>query len=135
MISRLKLILIVRLFLQEKMSTETPQTKMARVESMKGAPRMAPMPIASPPSPPVIKIAMSGMMVSGSAVPTAARTLPTAPSPRFSFRPNHSMPLTNNSQPARITAKATMRRKKDIVGILAEGKRSGHAEQIQAGQI
>ena len=59
---------------------------------------------------------MSGMMVSGSAVPTAARTLPTAPSPRFSLRPNHSMPLTNNSQPARITAKATMRRKNDIVG-------------------
>ena len=42
MISRLKRIFIVRLFLQVKMTTETPQTNMASVDSMKGAPRIGP---------------------------------------------------------------------------------------------
>ena len=83
MISRLKRTFMVRLFLSVKMTTEMPHTKMARVDSMKGAPRMAPMPISSPALPPEMRIAMSGMMVSGSAVPTAASTLPTAPSPRL----------------------------------------------------
>jgi hypothetical protein len=36
-------------------------------------------------------------IVSGSAVPTAARTLPTAPSQGFNLRPNHSMPFVNSS--------------------------------------
>ena len=49
---------------------------------------------------------MIGIIVSGSAVPTAARTDPTAPSARSSLRPNHSMPLVNSSAPARMTTKA-----------------------------
>ena len=49
------------------------------------------------------RIATSGIIVSGSAVPTAARTLPTAPSARFSLWPNHSMPLVNSSAATRMT--------------------------------
>ena len=48
---------------------------------MKGAPRIAPMPTCSAAAPPVNTMAMIGTSVSGSAVPTAARMLPTAPSP------------------------------------------------------
>ena len=50
---------------------------------------------------------MIGIIVSGSAVPTAARTDPTAPSASSSLRPNHSMPFVNSSAPSRITTKAT----------------------------
>ena len=53
---------------------------------------------------------MTGISVSGSAVATAARTLPTAPSARFSLWPNHSMPLVNSSAASRITASDTMSR-------------------------
>ena len=42
---------------------------------------------------------------SGSAVPTAARTLPTAPSARFSLWPNHSMPLVKSSAATRMTTR------------------------------
>ena len=54
---------------------------MAMLASMNGAPRIAPMPMSSEAAVPVKMMAMIGMRVSGSAVPTAARTLPTAPSP------------------------------------------------------
>ena len=52
---------------------------------------------------------MIGIIVSGRAVPTAARTEPTAPSASSSLRPNHSMPLVNSSAPARMMTKATTR--------------------------
>src|SRR3954453_13276378 len=90
--------------------TATPVTNIASVESMNGAPRIAPTPMpcdASDPSP--VRIAMIGIIVSGSAVPTAARTDPTAPSASSSFRPNHSIPFVNSSAPARITKNAAMR--------------------------
>ena len=64
-----------------KTTTAAPVTNMARLASMNGAPRMAPTPILWPAAPPVKTMAMIGTSVSGSAVPTAARTLPTAPSP------------------------------------------------------
>src|SRR6266540_1884368 len=67
-------------------STATPVTNMASVESMNAAPRMA----------------MTGIRVSGMAVATAASTLPTAPSARFSLWPNHSIPFVNSSAPTRI---------------------------------
>src|SRR4051812_14922653 len=91
-------------------TTPTPVTNIASVESMNGAPRIAPTPtssVASPPPPNVI--AMIGIMVSGRAVPTAASTEPTAPSASSSLRPNHSMPFVNSSAPARITKKAPTR--------------------------
>ena len=50
---------------------------------------------------------MIGIIVSGSAVPTAARTEPTAPSASSSLRPNHSMPLVNSSAPSRMTRNAS----------------------------
>src|SRR5581483_488471 len=46
---------------------------------------------------------MIGRIVSGSAVPTAASTLPTAPSDRPKPSPIHSTPFVNSSAPARIT--------------------------------
>ena len=49
---------------------------------------------------------MIGIIVSGRAVPTAARTEPTAPSASSSLWPNHSMPFVNSSAPMRITRKA-----------------------------
>ena len=52
---------------------------------------------------------MIGIIVSGSAVPTAARTDPTAPSASSSFRPNHSIPFVNSSAPIRMTTKAMRR--------------------------
>ena len=45
---------------------------------------------------------MIGIIVSGSAVPTAASTEPTAPSASSSLRPNHSMPFVNSSAPSRM---------------------------------
>ena len=66
---------------------------------MNGAPRMAPTPTSLDASPVANRIAMIGIIVSGRAVPTAARTDPTAPSARFSFRPNHSMLLVKSSAP------------------------------------
>ena len=89
--------------------TATPVTNIASVESMNGAPRMAPTPTALAEAPDANRIAMIGIIVSGSAVPTAARTEPTAPSASWSFRPNHSMPFVNSSAPIRITTKATAR--------------------------
>ena len=49
-------------------------------------------------------MATSGNRVSGSAVPTAANTDPTAPSESPNPSPIHSTPLVNSSAPARITA-------------------------------
>ena len=53
---------------------------------------------------------MTGISVSGIAVATAARTLPTAPSARFSRWPNHSMLFVNSSAATRMTASDPMRR-------------------------
>ncbi len=53
---------------------------------------------------------MTGISVSGMAVATAARTLPTAPSARFSLWPNHSMPFVKSSAATRMIASETMRR-------------------------
>ena len=82
--------------------TATPVTNIASVASMNGAPRIAPTPISSECASPENRIATIGIIVSGSAVPTAASTDPTAPSARPSFRPNHSMPFVNSSAPARM---------------------------------
>src|SRR5688572_22607914 len=80
---------------------------MAAVESRNGAPRMAPIPTSSAAAVPTKMIAMIGIIVSGSAVPTAARTLPTIPSPKPSFLPNHSIPFVKSSAPARMTMNET----------------------------
>src|SRR5580765_3903618 len=77
---------------------------------MNGAARMAPTPIpCDAAEPPPDRIAMIGIIVSGRAVPTAARTDPTAPSASSSFRPNHSIPFVNSSAPKRITRNAPIR--------------------------
>jgi hypothetical protein len=52
---------------------------------------------------------MIGIIVSGSAVPTAASTDPTAPSASWSLRPNHSMPFVNSSAPSRMMTNAAAR--------------------------
>ncbi len=100
---------------RRKARTPMPVTNMASVESMNGAPRMAPTPtslVEAPPSPK--PIAMIGIIVSGRAVPTAARTEPTAPWASSSLRPNHSMPLVNSSAPTRMTTNAIARTTRSI---------------------
>ena len=82
---------------------------------MNGAPRMAPIPISSPVSWPD-RIATSGSSVSGSAVPTAASTDPTAPSESPNPSPIHSMPFVNSSAPARITRSDAASRAQTIGG-------------------
>src|SRR5215213_6561266 len=75
---------------------------------MNGAPRMAPMLTSWPcPSPLLASTAIIGMRVSGSAVPTAAKMLPTTPSFTPSLRPNHSTALVKSSALARMSASAT----------------------------
>src|SRR4051794_18214930 len=107
--------------------TATPVTNIASVESMNGAPRIAPTPIPwDAAEPPPDRIAMIGIIVSGSAVPTAASTDPTAPSASSSFRPNHSMPFVNSSAPIRMTTKATARTRRSTSG--PEGAGEQHAE-------
>ena len=81
---------------------ETPTTPKASVLNIKGAPNIAPIPTSVAVPVGAKRIAMRGTIVSGNAVPTAARTLPTAPSERFSFLPSHSIPLVNIFAPARI---------------------------------
>ena len=73
--------------LARKASTPTPVTNIASVESMNGAPRIAPTPTSWDPLGDPKMIAMIGISVSGSAVPTAASTDPTAPSASPSRRP------------------------------------------------
>src|SRR4051795_6471446 len=104
--------------------TPTPVTNIASVESMNGAPRMAPTPIASVSAPPPPKaMAMIGIIVSGKAVPTAASTEPTAPCARSSFRPNHSMPFVNSSAPSRMTTNATTSTRASTSALQARGGR------------
>src|SRR5215213_4866785 len=105
------------------MMTATPVTNIARVESMNGAPRIAPTPTPwDSDEPPPVRIAMIGIIVSGNAVPTAARTEPTAPSASSSFRPNHSMPFVNSSAPMRMITNAAMRMRMSTSGLEAAGE-------------
>ena len=60
---------------------------------------------------------MTGIRVSGIAVATAARTLPTAPSARFSRWPNHSMPFVNSSAAIRMIASDATRRTMSTVDL------------------
>src|SRR4051794_10302298 len=116
-------------------STPTPVTNMASVDSMNGAPRIAPTPTASVCSPPPPKpMAMMGIIVSGSAVPTAASTEPTAPCARLSLRPNHSMPLVNSSAPRRMMTNATARTRRSTSAreLRRRGDRREHDQQHQA---
>ena len=94
--------------------TPMPVTNIASVESMNGAPKFAPTPISCEPSAVAKTIAMIGMSVSGNAVPTAASTDPTAPSPRPSLRPIHSMPLVNSSAANRMTTRLTSRTRTSV---------------------
>jgi hypothetical protein len=59
-------------------------------------------------------IATIGISDSGRAGATAARTLPTAPSPRPTLLPNHSIPFVKRSAPARRIAKLGGRRTTEL---------------------
>ena len=62
-----------------------------------------PMAICSASSPPPPARATTGMSDSGSAVPTAASSAPTAPAPRLSRWPSHSTALVKPSAPTTIS--------------------------------
>ena len=74
---------------------------MATVASMNGAPMIAPMATSSPSAP--ASTATMGIVDSGSAVPTAASRLPTAPWPRFRRCPSHSTELVNSTAPTTMS--------------------------------
>ena len=112
-------------------SAAVPITNSATVESISGAPTIAPSPTAvwavavSRP----LSSATAGMKVSGSAVPTAASRLPTAASAMCNRCPAHSTPLVKSSEPARIIAKLSARTIAWIAKIQLEG--SGAASRIE----
>src|SRR6185369_3265060 len=106
---------------------------------MNGAPRIAPTPISSECASPENRMAMIGIIVSGSAVPTAANTDPTAPSARPSLRPNHSMPFVNSSAPARMMTKEATRIRRSMVLACQESEKDadrddGEDEQGDPGE-
>src|SRR5437016_14516543 len=72
-------------------------------------------------------IAMIGINVSGRAVPTAARTEPTAHSASSSFRPNPSIPFVNSSAPIRMTTNAPARTRTSTSAL--EDGRERHAQR------
>src|SRR5262245_56598163 len=73
---------------------------------MNGAPMIAPYAswTCSPPPPP--SSATTGITDSGSAVPTAASSAPTAPAPRSSRWPSHSTAFVNQIAPPTIRTNA-----------------------------
>src|SRR5918998_4323853 len=91
------------------MNANSPTSIIAIVASRKGAPMIAPIATSSAPSAPP-RMVITGMIVSGIAVPTAAIRLPAAPSPSESLWPVHSTALVKSCAPARITAKLANRR-------------------------
>src|SRR5215211_6805713 len=102
-----------------------PTINRARVASRNGAPRIAPIPISPvaallEPRSKLPRIATSGIMVSGNAVPTAASTLPTAPAPRFSRSPVISTALVKRTAAPSIAARDR------INSIIVTGSPYGH---------
>jgi len=88
-----------------------PTTNIARVASMNGAPRIAPIPISpavsgSRPAKTAARMATTGIMISGKAVPTAASTLPTASCPRLRRPPRISIALVKNEAATTIVPSA-----------------------------
>ncbi len=103
-----------------------PMTNSAMVESIRGAPTIAPRPTAvwaAAESRPVSR-ATAGINVSGKAVPTAARTLPTAASAICNRWPAHSTPLVKSSEPTRMIAKLRARISALITKLCSEEARS-----------
>ena len=67
------------------------------MESIKGAPNIAPIPISSPALSLKNKIAIIGNILSGKAVPTAAKTLPVKFFDKSNLSPIYSILFVNNS--------------------------------------
>ena len=93
----------VLFFMADIIKTVTPTIKNANVESKKGEPSTAPLPISFPrlTSEPVTKApktAIKGSIVSGNAVPKAAKILPNAPSLILKYFPRFSTAFVNISQ-------------------------------------
>ena len=88
-------------------SAEPAITSIASVASTNGAPMIAPIAISTASSlPPPLISATIGMIDSGSAVPTAASSAPTAPSPRLRRCPSHSTALVKPIAPATMSTNA-----------------------------
>jgi len=84
---------------------------MTNVLSMKGAPRIAPNPTSTSARLAPKKMAIIGIDVSGSVVPMAANTPPTAPSDRLNRLPTHSMAFVKSVQAPNVTATETRNRR------------------------
>jgi hypothetical protein len=90
-------------------NTDIPIKNNDKVDSISGAPRMAPTPISSLTftfSVPA-KMARSGTILSGMAVPTAAKIEPVTPSEILSRSPRCSSAFVKISAAARMTSNIT----------------------------
>ena len=96
--------------------------------SMKGAPTMAP--IATCSDSPPARTATTGISDSGSAVPTAASRLPTAPSPRSRRLPDHSIAFVNRIAPPMISANAAASRSPVMRRLLPAAARRSHSSPV-----
>ena len=97
---------------------------MASVPSTNGAPMIAPIAISTDSSsPPPLISATTGMTDSGSAVPTAASSAPTAPWPRLSRCPSHSTALVKPTAPPTISTKAASSSRATMPSLLPAGGR------------
>src|SRR5699024_7749630 len=74
--------------------------KSAKAESKNDDPKIAPVPISTPSAafPLIEKIAIKGRIVSGSAVPTAAKIEPVALLSKLNFLPKFSIEFVNKLQ-------------------------------------
>ena len=81
-------------------------SSIASVASRNGAPMIAPIAICSPSSLSSPSSATIGITDSGSAVPTAASSAPTAPAPRFIRCPSHSTAFVKPIAPPMMRTKA-----------------------------
>ena len=91
------------LFNFDKINIVTPTAKNAKVDNKNGEPKTAPFPMSFPRliSEPAMyepKTAIKGSIVSGKAVPTAAKILPKAPSCILKYFPKCSTAFVNISQ-------------------------------------
>ena len=88
-----------------RLAANVPIKKNVMVDSISGAPKMAPTPTScrTDKSPEAANTATTGIIASGKAVPTAANTDPVTPSEMCNRSPKCSSALVNVSAPTRIT--------------------------------
>ena len=102
-------------FLRKVSNAVKPTRKNASVLNIKGAPSIAPTPISLAVSLAPKNIATAGNIVSGNAVPTAAKMLPTTACDILNLRPKTSILLVKPSAESNIMNKLTINKNIDKI--------------------